>query len=1167
MPWGTDAYGTGIYGADGQLGLTLTQDAGIASAEAFGADGKVNFRLFQTAGIASGEAFGAGAVIGTRVIQGVGIPTQEAMGAGAKVNFILLQGLGIASGETFGSGAVIGTNVVQTTGIASAEVFGSGAKVNFIIVGLTGIPSAEAFGTTGEVSVGYIPGWSVTVMTLDGSVVAQVGRFKPPTFQKVLSGKGSGSITLLLDDAIDMNLLDRELMWRIYFEGKWAMSFLSSAVNEERVDPEHNRLVTFAGPGVAEMLEWGTILPAYYPLVYSPTAPWAGQRNWIWADVRAMKVWRDLFNAAKGRGCFPNVQANFSDAADSAGAAWTDSVSMEIEPGGSIYQYLESLAATAGADWQVSPTLGVDVYLNYGAHKESSVRFQVASDQIVFARGRDRATLRNVGFVEGNVASYLTSEPQSYMQEATDASSVATWGRREIYIKSSDAVGIPAMQATAARLVDQGKDERVQIMLQVLPDRPDRKVFTNYDIGDWVGVQSDEPGITGDYRVIAITCQPDEQGVSIIELAMQSLFEYKESRMAKLAANGGGSTYAPPEMQGGGSGGGTLGAILISPPPAAPTGLSLDTGANENVVYIDASWTTVSQSGPDPVIEYEVELSKDGVGTVTAMRTLAAPVRFEPVEAGVDYTVRVRAISRLGRWSDFLGPDTITAGIDATVPVQTTGLSAGAGVRTITATWDDNADLDVVNGQGQYDLQIDTVNTFNSVNLRGKRVGGTIASFADLPMQVPTLYYVRVRAVDTSGNAGPWSAIVSTTTQQAGTNDIANGAVDTLKIADAAITTVKIGDAQITSAKIIELTASKISAGTITAAAITLGSGGVLRAGRALSPFHYVLLDENGLRFYTNGSSQFAGGTLTMELNTSNGNAEFKGTITAATIQSSTVTGTTITGSTFKTAASGTRVELNNGASQMLQYSGFGIEAGPGVISSAGFGGDYLEMYIGSPYRSGNSRAALALRDNGWTGSWNAEIYSRSARINGDAGVMLNTVGGNAISIARDGGWICRWADVGGWTDMKVYNPAYLGGTTDIGIHTTSWQLGFVSSSAELKEDIRPLDAVVPVNPVWAMQPRKFRWKPEKVANAVEENLRNPEGVAGFIVEELAAISADLVTVDKDGKPMSLDRHALLAYAIQGLQELAGRLSAAEGRLGAVEAFPAVATYLNTRRL
>lgn len=209
--------------------------------------------------------------------------------------------------------------------------------------------------------------------------------------------------------------------------------------------------------------------------------------------------------------------------------------------------------------------------------------------------------------------------------------------------------------------------------------------------------------------------------------------------------------------------------------PGGATGLVLSTGADENEVWIEASWTAPTGEGSDQVSGYEVNLTRlDDSGAPIGRPTIAvvdvgtSSHRFAPVVPGATYQVRIRTLNVLGSsrdpepfwsWSDVA---TIVAGIDATPPGQVTGLVAGSGYRTLTASWDEVQDADVVNGHGQYHVQVATDPAFPAAAIvRDTKVGGLVTSFTDLA--AGTTYHVRVRAIDASGNAGDWSATAATT--------------------------------------------------------------------------------------------------------------------------------------------------------------------------------------------------------------------------------------------------------------------------------------------------------------------------------------------------------------------------------------------------------------------
>jgi hypothetical protein len=296
---------------------------------------------------------------------------------------------------------------------------------------------------------------------------------------------------------------------------------------------------------------------------------------------------------------------------------------------------------------------------------------------------------------------------------------------------------------------------------------------------------------------------------------LQSLLEDRLQRLVQIGINGGGSSAVGPTTQV---------PIPPTPPitpttPPAPTGLSLDTGFSDTSSWIDVTWITVAPVDPDPVVEYEVMYGPTAAGTTGAVRVAEPPVRLEPVIPGVEYTVFVRAISRFGVSSPLVGPEVIVAAGDTGVPAQATGLSVAAAIRTLTAVWNENAEPDVVDGHGSYDVQIATDVGFTT-GLRGQRISGTIVSFADLVTGVT--YYVRVRAVDSSGNEGAWSAVANATTGQVVSGDIFAAAITNVQLADNAVIAAKIATDAVTSPAIqaAAITTAKIANLAVTTALI-----------------------------------------------------------------------------------------------------------------------------------------------------------------------------------------------------------------------------------------------------------------------------------------------------------------------------------------------------------
>jgi hypothetical protein len=411
---------------------------------------------------------------------------------------------------------------------------------------------------------------------------------------------------------------------------------------------------------------------------------------------------------------------------------------------------------------------------------------------------------------------------------------------------------------------------------------------------------------------------------------------------------------------------GDVAPIYVDEDIAAPTGLTVTSGTFFDVAFIDASWTAPTGAAGAQIVEYEAELTKTGQGVSRVIRTSGTSVRFEPVEPNVAYSVRVRGINKLGISSGWTTPAAITSGIDASLPAQVSGLTLGAGLKSVIARWTENTEQDMKNGAGLYEAQLDTASTFDSQAgqpLRSVRVSAIIVAFTDLTSGV--LYYVRVRAIDSSGNFGAFSATSSVTTGQAQTVDIA----------DLAITNAKIGNLAVDSAKVSSLDAAKITFGTmsgdriavntldaaaiktssLTAQTITISASGLLRAGRVTTPFHYLLLDAAGIRFFKNGTAAFTGGTLTVDINVSTGSATFKGNVDAISGTFSGVITMTVAGKIVGASAL-PRWELAGGPSEtVLSHV---VSAGDLTHGRVGFQDNESFLFV---RRVNSARKAVAL--------------------------------------------------------------------------------------------------------------------------------------------------------------------------------------------------------------
>jgi hypothetical protein len=192
---------------------------------------------------------------------------------------------------------------------------------------------------------------------------------------------------------------------------------------------------------------------------------------------------------------------------------------------------------------------------------------------------------------------------------------------------------------------------------------------------------------------------------------------------------------------------------------APPAGLTLSSGPADLLMTGDG--TAVSrirveiESAIDAGISrYEVQYKRSGdsVWIDAAPLTGGSVGYIAPVQEGIGYDVRVRAVSILGVPSAWVVSSDIQAGADATAPGAPVGLTATPGFRQITLQW--------TNPPASPDLAYVEIWEAAS-NDRGAavRVGdarGTVFLRSGLGVDVTRWYWAR--AVDRSGNVGAWNA-------------------------------------------------------------------------------------------------------------------------------------------------------------------------------------------------------------------------------------------------------------------------------------------------------------------------------------------------------------------------------------------------------------------------
>jgi hypothetical protein len=254
-----------------------------------------------------------------------------------------------------------------------------------------------------------------------------------------------------------------------------------------------------------------------------------------------MATYREYLADAQARGTIPYVKTDFTDTVDSAGATWVGEPNLEVSEGGNLLQVLETLTELQQSDWIMDNDFTLKVFQKVwdseeadptlSFHKEDRIVMHEANAQLLRSRTRDRSAVGN-SIVGKNAAGEY-----AYME---DEESISKFQRREMFIEAGNAVDLASLGTVLQASLAKVSDEKSSWRLIVDPNLPGKRVFDDYDVGDWIGVEMiDSTGTAAKnaWRIVGIAIQVDENAQITAELTLQSRMELLTERLQQQIAN------------------------------------------------------------------------------------------------------------------------------------------------------------------------------------------------------------------------------------------------------------------------------------------------------------------------------------------------------------------------------------------------------------------------------------------------------------------------------------------------------------------------------------------------------------------------------------------------------------------------------------------------------
>jgi hypothetical protein len=247
----------------------------------------------------------------------------------------------------------------------------------------------------------------------------------------------------------------------------------------------------------------------------------------------AMVLFRELLESAQSRGTIPYVTLGYSDTADSRGLEWIGEPVIDIAEGTKLGIALQSLAEIQQADWLMDNDFNLKIYQRTKEDEtippvyftKEDVVFHETGSQISKERNRSRAEVANI------IVGKNASGQYAYVQDET---SIDKFQRREAFITAGNATDLENLALVLDSSLESLKDETTSWRLTVAADQPGRRVFEDYDVGDWIAIENIDSSnnvTVAQWRVIGIAVQITSDAITTVELTLQSRMQLLAERL------------------------------------------------------------------------------------------------------------------------------------------------------------------------------------------------------------------------------------------------------------------------------------------------------------------------------------------------------------------------------------------------------------------------------------------------------------------------------------------------------------------------------------------------------------------------------------------------------------------------------------------------------------
>lgn len=569
----------------------------------------------------------------------------------------------------------------------------------------------------------------------------------------------------------------------VYFNGVQAQTLVFTLEQNQGDDAslaESGDLKTFNGRSALSHLDRAIVYPSGWPGSSNPPTQ-------VYNAVPIGQVLIDLIQKAQARGTIPEITWSFTSTHDSAGNAWSN-VTISFNAQTTYLTCLQTMVGYALCDLRMTG-YRLDAYV----FQQLGVDHTTVEPPLVMRKGRDLSQAQQQQSTMGLSTSALVAGSNNTYVEVNDLVNQATRGRREIGYSQSgvqdlgtlDAVGIALLQTVSTEI----KARTLQLNFAD-PGCP--QPIKDFDFGDWVYVDLNDGNLTRQ-RVIVWSVSLANDSTLTGTVTLDNLFQEKINRInGRLNALQNGVVLT------GTSNPTPLPAIQF--PPKVPTGLAVGTGTYQDdqghtFAQATATWTAVTQdtnNDSETSLQHYIVRSRVSPAGSWSPGTIVDPsltvAYMSPFVPNIAYDFEVSAVDTQGNSSGWSSVVTQTMSADTTPPNQPSTPTVASRLGQLSVVWDGKdsgaaampADFDHVN---VYVSSSGSGFTPGAANLSGTmRVGQSLQIPGGI-LTYGTTYFVKLIAVDHTGNLSAASVAGSATLQQIVSTDISNGQVSLSNLA------------------------------------------------------------------------------------------------------------------------------------------------------------------------------------------------------------------------------------------------------------------------------------------------------------------------------------------------------------------------------------------------